>query len=230
MPQFITPVNGTLTQGFTSSHPGIDIGASDHSPVFAAQAGRVTFEGVWGLGGNTIILTGTDGYKTYYCHLASFLVNMGASVAQGQQIALSGGALGEAGAGNATGAHLHFEIHNPQGAALDPQTFIIVGKAGVGNTGVLPVLPTAANNNLLRDVLFPIIPITNALTGSNSPITTTASALSSAGTALGFLTKKENWVRIGEFGVGLALLYIVITKTLVQSSPIQSALKAAAKA
>ena len=114
MPQFITPVNGTLTQGFTSSHPGIDIGASDHSPVFAAQAATVSYAGVWGLGGNTIMVTVTDGYKTYYCHLASFLVNMGASVAQGQQIALSGGALGEAGAGNATGAHLHFEIHNPR--------------------------------------------------------------------------------------------------------------------
>lgn len=91
MPQFITPVAGRLTQPFKAgSHEGVDIGAPDHSPVVASETGRVTYEGIWGAGGNTIIITGNDGWKTYYCHLSKFLVNMGASVTQGQVIAQSG--------------------------------------------------------------------------------------------------------------------------------------------
>ena len=226
MSQFITPVAGRLTQPFIpGSHYGVDIGAVDKSTVVASEAGRVTYEGIWGAGGNTIIITGSDGWKTYYCHLSKFIVSMGASVTQGQAIAQSGGALGEQGAGNATGPHLHFEIHNPQGAAVDPQQYISVGGSA------LKVLSMAPNNSTLGKIYSsingaistPLDTVGNTLGGG-------VTALTGAGKALGFLTNSANWKRVGLFAAGAILLGIVVVKTLGESSAVKSVAGVAAKA
>ena len=226
MSQFITPVAGRLTQPFIpGSHYGVDIGAVDKSTVVASEAGRVTYEGIWGAGGNTIIITGSDGWKTYYCHLSKFIVSMGASVTQGQAIAQSGGALGEQGAGNATGPHLHFEIHNPQGAAVDPQQYISVGGSA------LKVLSMAPNNSTLGKIYSsingaistPLDTVGNTLGGG-------VTALTGAGKALGFLTNSANWKRVGLFAAGAILLGIVVVKTLGESSTVKSVAGLAAKA
>jgi murein DD-endopeptidase MepM/ murein hydrolase activator NlpD len=65
-------------------------------------------------GGNQLIITHTNGYKTGYAHLSETDVNVGDSVTQGEQIALTGST------GNVTGPHLHFVLVNPSGAAIDP--------------------------------------------------------------------------------------------------------------
>ena len=209
MSQFITPVAGRLTQPFIpGSHYGVDIGAVDKSTVVASEAGRVTFEGIWGAGGNTIIITGSDGWKTYYCHLSKFIVSMGASVTQGQAIAQSGGALGEQGAGNATGPHLHFEIHNPQGTAVDPQQYISVGGSA------LKVLPTITTDKTIGGTS------SGGILGD----------LFGAGKAIGFLTNASNWKRIGLFMAGSILLIIVLIELLKQTDAGKQAISSAKSA
>ena len=236
MPQFITPVPGRLTQPFIPGiHYGVDIGATDHSTVVASEAGRVTFEGIWGDGGNTIIITGNDGWKTYYCHLAKFLVNMGASVMQGQAIAQSGGALGEPGAGNATGAHLHFEIHNPQGVAVNPQQYISVNGAPLD---VLPVNTAGNSNSSIISKLLPYVgfgvlgspSVRKVVPGATGAATAIDTVSGAGGKALGFLTQSSNWKRIGLFAAGAALLGIVVVKTLGESNAVKSVAGLAAKA
>ena len=233
MPQFITPVSGALTQSFKpGQHYGVDIGAADHSTVHAAQTGRVIFEGIWGMGGNTIQIKGTDGFVTIYCHLSKFLVSMGSSVQQGDAIALSGGALGEVGAGNANAPHLHFEIHNPDfselspaASAIDPQIYIPIGGSA------LKIMPMSPNNSTLGKINSSINgAISTPLDAVGNTLGGGVTALTGAGKALGFLTNSANWKRIGLFAAGSALIGIVIVKTLGESSAVKSVTGLAAKA
>ncbi|MBK6681231.1 MAG: peptidoglycan DD-metalloendopeptidase family protein [Ignavibacteriales bacterium] len=98
------------------AHLGIDI-AARYDTVFAAAPGVITFVGYNpndtvggyepGGGGNYITQRATwDGKNVYmlHMHLQRPLVASGATVVQGQPIAISGNT------GNSTGAHLHFEI------------------------------------------------------------------------------------------------------------------------
>lgn len=98
------------------AHLGIDI-AARYDTVFAAVSGVITFVGYNpndtvggyepGGGGNYITQRATwDGKNVYmlHMHLQRPLVTSGATVVQGQPIAISGNT------GNSTGAHLHFEI------------------------------------------------------------------------------------------------------------------------
>lgn len=237
MSQFITPVSGALTQPFIAGkHEGVDIGASDHSPVVAAEAGTVTYVGLWGLGGNTLIIKGLDGWTTYYCHLAQFLVTKGSSIKQGQEIALSGGALGEVGAGNATGPHLHFEIHTPAGNPIDPQTLISVGGQATTSTPV----PKTASPSILNDIknylifgaggIDKKIPVINKVSQGISTADSAAKGIDSTTKAANFLTTSSNWKRIGLFVAGAAILTLVLAKTLSESSSIKDISKAAAVA
>ena len=234
MSQFITPVAGRLTQPFIpGSHYGVDIGAVDKSTVVASEAGRVTYEGIWGAGGNTIIITGSDGWKTYYCHLSKFIVSMGASVTQGQAIAQSGGALGEQGAGNATGPHLHFEIHNPQDTAVDPQQYISIAGAPLN---YLPIKPESGIIGKIDSTLqsgLGAAGLNQAGAAADTAFTAGKTAVgwsTGAGKALGFLTSSSNWKRIGLFAAGATVLTIVVVKTLGDSSAVKSVAGLAAKA
>lgn len=98
------------------AHLGVDI-AARYDTVFAAAPGVITFVGYNpndtvggyepGGGGNYITQRATwDGKNVYmlHMHLQRPLVASGATVVQGQPIAISGNT------GNSTGAHLHFEI------------------------------------------------------------------------------------------------------------------------
>jgi murein DD-endopeptidase MepM/ murein hydrolase activator NlpD len=85
-------------------HTGIDIWCPQGNPDFASKAGTViAAEYAGGYGEMTIIDHG-GGYSTLYAHQSRMYVHRGQTVQRGQQI----GACGST--GNATGAHLHFEI------------------------------------------------------------------------------------------------------------------------
>lgn len=229
MSQFITPVPGALTQSYKAgTHNGIDIGSPDRSTVVASDSGRVIYEGIWGSGGNTIIIKGSDGWSTYYCHLSRFIVNMGATVQQGDPIAQSGGALGEIGAGNATGPHLHFEIHNPQGQAVDPQQYISIAGSVLSVKNTPPIIGSnnpigQAANNINKAISKPL----DAL---GKTVAAPFNLAASSGAIIGFLTSSSNWKRIGLFSAGAILLTIVVVKTLGDSSAIKSVAELAAKA
>jgi murein DD-endopeptidase MepM/ murein hydrolase activator NlpD len=117
-PEFILPAEGLLSQGFHLYHEGIDLANKIGTPVIASAAGEVIFSGwdEWGLG-EMVQLRHKDGSMTVYGHNHQLLVEAGAWVEQGQEIATMGNS------GNSTGPHLHFEIHI-QGKAIDPALLV----------------------------------------------------------------------------------------------------------
>jgi len=115
------PFNGNypLTQSFGANpssyakfglkgHNGLDYGIPAGTPIVSALEGKVVE-----------IANDTTGYGAYVkienavegqikCHLSRIDVKLGDYVYEGQQIGLSGGVPGTWGAGNTTGAHLHW--------------------------------------------------------------------------------------------------------------------------
>ena len=85
-------------------HTGMDIWCPQGNPDFASKAGRVIAAEWSGGYGNMTIIDHGGGYSTLYAHQSRMYVHQGQIVKRGQQI----GACGST--GNATGAHLHFEI------------------------------------------------------------------------------------------------------------------------
>jgi murein DD-endopeptidase MepM/ murein hydrolase activator NlpD len=112
-----TPVDGArLTSGFgmrfhpilgySRMHKGVDFGVPIGTPVMAAGAGTIVFEG-WESGyGKLVVINNGNGYSTAYGHLSRFSpgLHKGSRVRQAQVIASSGMT------GMATGPHLHYEI------------------------------------------------------------------------------------------------------------------------
>ncbi|HRF94110.1 MAG TPA: M23 family metallopeptidase, partial [Aggregatilineales bacterium] len=97
--------NYTITRGFTSYHPAIDLATPIGTPVKAANSGRVIFSGLnsWGYGYMLALVHGTT--ISIYAHLnVNPYVSCGDDVVAGQVIGVSGNS------GNSQGPHLHFEI------------------------------------------------------------------------------------------------------------------------
>ena len=99
-------------------HKGVDIAAPLGSPVLAAADGVVTRTGVDGGYGRFVELAHAGGLHSLYGHLSRFEAKAGAVVRQGEAIGLMGST------GSSTGAHVHFEIHDPEGRALNPQMLL----------------------------------------------------------------------------------------------------------
>jgi hypothetical protein len=124
-----------LTQGWNHVHKGIDLAASVGTPVFATEAGRVSWAGpgvsapgVWG--GNEIHIDGGSGIQEWFAHMSSIGVRLGQMVRAGQQIGLSGNT------GITSGPHLHFGTF-AGGWPNDINPLDYLGGAGVpsGGTG-----------------------------------------------------------------------------------------------
>ena len=111
------PVNGELSSKFGKRgrkfHSGLDIRAMRGTTVLAAGAGEVEFAGRQNGYGRVVIIRHAK-LKTLYAHLNRIDVKEGDSVDHGTEV-------GEVGtSGNANGPHLHFEVRNLKGQALDP--------------------------------------------------------------------------------------------------------------
>jgi murein DD-endopeptidase MepM/ murein hydrolase activator NlpD len=91
-------------------HHGIDYAAATGTPVSTVGDGKVIFSGYKGGYGKLIIISHSNGFKTYYGHLSRFAkgIYRGKRVKQGDLI----GYVGKTGL--ATGPHLHYEMrqHN----------------------------------------------------------------------------------------------------------------------
>ena len=119
------PVGGSITSGFgyrndvgdvgSSYHQGIDIGASEGTPVGAAGAGTVSQAGWNGGYGNSVTIDHGNGLQTLYGHLSAIMVSVGDLVSQLQTIGLVGST------GNSTGPHLHFSVIQ-NGEMVDPSS------------------------------------------------------------------------------------------------------------
>lgn len=97
----------------TGYHTGQDFAAPTGTPVYAAVRGTITFAGWSDAYGNKLEITDYDGTQTWYAHLTAFERTSGTVRA--------GALLGYVGCtGNCFGSHLHFEVHQTDGAAIDP--------------------------------------------------------------------------------------------------------------
>ncbi|MEM7029096.1 MAG: peptidoglycan DD-metalloendopeptidase family protein [Chloroflexota bacterium] len=102
---FQWPADGSITQEFWSRHRGLDIGAWQGAPIYAADSGYIVAAQWDDTGyGRMILIDHGNGFRTLYAHLSVFFVDVGDEVTKGQQIANMGST------GNSTGPHLHFEI------------------------------------------------------------------------------------------------------------------------
>jgi murein DD-endopeptidase MepM/ murein hydrolase activator NlpD len=95
------------------SHEGVDMLAPMGTPIYAVVGGSVNFKQNR-LGGNAASLSGDNGNRYYYAHLAGY-EGVSRRVEQGEVIGYNGDT------GNATGTpHLHFEVHPGGGLAVNP--------------------------------------------------------------------------------------------------------------
>jgi len=112
------PVDGVVLARFGevdgAPHPGIDLGAPIGAPIYASQAGRVTFAGTQPGFGRVVILEHGPGAFTLYARNDENCVETGQRVQRGQVI----GHVGDAGG---TGVpYVYFEVRE-DGRPVDPQ-------------------------------------------------------------------------------------------------------------
>ncbi|MCX5757166.1 MAG: M23 family metallopeptidase [Candidatus Hydrogenedentes bacterium] len=98
-------------------HKGVDLNVPKGTPVLAAADGIVLFAGKGRDFGRIVKLCHANGTETWYAHLKSFRVGERDRVRQGERI----GRVGKS--GNATGPHLHYEVH-VKGQPVNPEPYL----------------------------------------------------------------------------------------------------------
>ena len=105
------------TEGASSNHKGIDIGAASGSDILAAASGTVVIATYSYSAGNYIMIDHGGGVSTVYMHCSQLLAAEGDEVSQGQVIAKVGST------GYSTGPHLHFGIRS-DGSYVNPLNYV----------------------------------------------------------------------------------------------------------
>jgi len=117
--QFQWPVTGMITSNFGwrhgRMHKGLDIWSAKKAKqaINASLSGKVVQAGYHNGYGNLVEIDHGGGWITLYAHLSRITVSVGQTIETGQKI----GYMGET--GNATGYHLHFEVHK-KGEVINP--------------------------------------------------------------------------------------------------------------
>ncbi|MEV6945400.1 peptidoglycan DD-metalloendopeptidase family protein [Streptomyces sp. NPDC051172] len=134
---FTLPViGGTIGTGYhvagsmwsSGYHTGVDFVVPTGTSIKSVGAGTVVSAGWGGAYGNQVVVRLADGYYAQYGHMSQISVSAGQTVAEGQQLGLSGAT------GNVTGPHLHFEIRTTPdyGSDVDPVAYLRSKGVGVG--------------------------------------------------------------------------------------------------
>jgi len=125
---WVMPVSGKLTSpfgmrvhpvlGYARMHNGIDLAATQGTPIYATRAGKVTRTSYQAGGaGNYVSINHLDGFSSIYMHMTHYVVSQGQNVAQGQLIGYVGST------GISTGPHLHFGI-SYAGTYVNPLAYV----------------------------------------------------------------------------------------------------------
>ncbi|MEU1589371.1 peptidoglycan DD-metalloendopeptidase family protein [Micromonospora sp. NPDC005710] len=123
-PAWVDPMPGAAVtscygQRWGTLHAGIDLALPSGTPIHAAAAGTVTQAGDASDGyGNSVFIDHGNGYLTHYAHQSRIAVTVGQKVTAGQVIGYEGAT------GDATGPHLHFEVHQGMWNQIDPAPFM----------------------------------------------------------------------------------------------------------
>lgn len=127
-------------------HYGVDFQTVDHtmtgeaSNVYAVHDGTVVSKSFDSVGGNWLVIKGTDDVYTYYGHApsqAAIVVNIGDKVKKGQHISHEGQT------GEATGIHVHFAVQTKSQFGWAPST------PGLKSPGEYLKLPQSAGTNIV---------------------------------------------------------------------------------
>ena len=121
---YINPVSKYKSIGaYTATHHGIDICASEGTPIYAVASGTVSFSGYGQYGhgyggyGNVVVINHGNNTQTLYGHCYSLVVKKGQSVSQGQLIGFVGNT------GMSYGNHCHFEVR-VGGNKVNPRNYV----------------------------------------------------------------------------------------------------------
>lgn len=125
------------------THQGIDLMGAKMTRLVAAADATVTSlrHDSSGLSGNSLTLTDAEGWRYVYIHLnndspgtddganrfeEAFVAGLarGTEVRAGQHLAY----LGDSGNAEDTGAHLHFELHRPDGTVVNPYRSLLAAR------------------------------------------------------------------------------------------------------
>ena len=98
-------------------HSGIDLGAYEETPIYAAKDGTVIVATYDSSAGNYVVIDHGDGFQSRYLHMCFYVATPGQEVKQGDLI----GYVGQT--GDATGPHLHFTV-TYNGEYIDPMLVI----------------------------------------------------------------------------------------------------------
>lgn len=109
-------------------HNGVDFAIGAGTELRATASG-VVYNNDAGSDGAGVDITTDDGWKVRMWHVSQFLVGNGTYVNAGDVVALSGGIPGTWGAGNTTGAHMHWGVKTGAGW-VDPYTLGPIGFDG----------------------------------------------------------------------------------------------------
>jgi murein DD-endopeptidase MepM/ murein hydrolase activator NlpD len=104
--------------GMKEFHRAIDISAREGTPIYATASGVVTFSGVKGLLGRTIIIDHGHGLTTIYGHCSRLLKQAGERVNRWDTVALVGNT------GSSTGPHIHYEVAL-HGVPVNPEKYFL---------------------------------------------------------------------------------------------------------
>jgi murein DD-endopeptidase MepM/ murein hydrolase activator NlpD len=122
------PVNGRVLSGFGARsdpfsggegafHTGVDLQATQGTPVHCAADGVVYQAEFMSRYGNLVVVDHGNGMRTYYAHLSRFNVVPGQEIRRGEIVAFSGAT------GAVTAPHLHFEVRMG-GSPVNPYPYL----------------------------------------------------------------------------------------------------------
>jgi murein DD-endopeptidase MepM/ murein hydrolase activator NlpD len=131
-PAWLSPMPGVALSScygprWGTIHQGIDFAGDAGTPIHAVGAGTVIAAG-WAYSGYgiSVMIDHGNGFLSHYAHASQALVQVGQTVTAGQSIALEGAT------GDATGPHLHFEIHQGLWNQIDPAPWLRARGVPVG--------------------------------------------------------------------------------------------------
>jgi len=161
------------------THAGIDIHADKMTPILSATNGVVKYvmipEPSWGY---EISIRDDEGYSYNYIHVNNDTpgtddglggpqnayvsgIERGVRVTRGQHI----GWVGDSGNAENIGAHLHFEMEQPDGTAIDPfESLVVAYAARVPRTPVSTTTTTMSSSTPSMPISVPTYTFTRALT------------------------------------------------------------------
>lgn len=125
---------GWFTKPHHDGRAAIDIPVPAGTTVYAATAGTVISSPTGGDCGQGLVVDGDDGHRYTYCHGERPLIPVGGHVQVADPIMISGNT------GRSDGAHLHFQITDPDGRGRCPQPALRAW--ATGHTIAVDALPT----------------------------------------------------------------------------------------